>query len=166
MLNYTDEGVQVPLGGKRGVGRFALVSVEDAELVLARGWSVTPFDAVQASVGGKVTWLHHFIMGKPLAGVVDHINGNRLDNRRSNLRFATVAQNAHNGSSHTGASSRYKGVSWYAPQSNWRARICLYGKIRFIGYFASETEAARAYDKEATRLFGAFARLNFASEGV
>lgn len=97
--------------------------------------------------------------------MIDHKNGNGLDNRRSNLRFCTNAQNQHNQrkwGSRSGKplSSRYKGVSWHR-RGHWRAKIQAQGKRRYLGQFQSEEAAARAYDRAARELHGEFAVLNF-----
>lgn len=90
--------------------------------------------------------------------MVDHINGNKLDNRKSNLRICTDAENARNSSKKSG---NFKGVQWRSDKHKFRARIMDNGKEIFIGYFTNEIEAAKAYDTKAKELFGEFARLNF-----
>ena len=118
--------------------------------------------------------MHRILLNPPRGHVVDHINGNGLDNRRINLRIATPQQNAWNhpkAKRQTLVSSRYKGVSFRPPQkaarrySNihrlWRAAITVNGKRHILGQFASELEAALVYDQAATEHFGEFARLNF-----
>lgn len=88
---------------------------------------------------------------------IDHIDGDRQNNRIDNLREATAEQNLRNMSRHADGSSRFKGVSWNRSLSKWQASCC--GK--YIGLFGDEQEAARAYDDAASRDYGAFARLNF-----
>jgi hypothetical protein len=60
-----------------------------------------------------------------------------------------------------GTSSKYKGVSWYKAKKCWRAMIQVEGRCKFLGYFESEEEAARVYDKAARRYHGEFAYQNF-----
>lgn len=91
---------------------------------------------------------------------VDHVNLDKLDNRRSNLRAATMGQNMANTRKKTGLSSKYKGVSFSVLNKNWRARIKKQGKEIWIGAFHTQEEAARAYNKSARALFGEFALLN------
>jgi len=93
--------------------------------------------------------------------IVDHINGNGLDNRIANLRLATYAQNSRNRSKIKRAcSSRYKGV-WYSRKLNkWRAQICYGGVKEHLGYYRDERDAARAYDAAARRHHDKFARVN------
>lgn len=78
----------------------------------------------------------------------DHINGDRLDNRRENLRIVTPQQNAQNMASHRDALSPYRGVSWFAPKGKWMARAYVNGKSHHLGYFDDDAEAgavARAF---------------------
>ncbi|MHC4799928.1 MAG: AP2 domain-containing protein, partial [Planctomycetota bacterium] len=109
----------------------------------------------------KAILMHRFILNAPRHLVVDHINHNGLDNRKSNLRLCTRAQNCYNSRSFNNKSSRYKGVSWDKQRKRFVAYIRCNGKCYNLGRFKSETEAARAYDKKAKELFGEYAYLNF-----
>lgn len=92
---------------------------------------------------------------------VDHKNRDGLDNRRSNLRKATRQQNSANSiKKHFGKDSKFKGVC--RSRDHWRAQIVVNYKAIFIGCFATEIKAAEAYDREAKKHFGKFARLNHA----
>ncbi|MBB6677499.1 HNH endonuclease [Cohnella lubricantis] len=104
--------------------------------------------------------MHREVLNAPDGFEVDHINGNTLDNRKSNLRIVTHQRNMHNVSSHGDSSSQYRGVFWNKQKLKWTAQICLDGKRRHIGHFVNELDAARAYNQEAIRLFGQYARLN------
>jgi hypothetical protein len=101
--------------------------------------------------------LHTFLTGWPM---VDHRNGDGLDNRRANLRPATIAQN-HANMRKYGGSSDFKGVSLIRSTGNWRAAVA--GK--YVGSFADEIDAALAYDRAARLRFGEFAALNFPEPG-
>lgn len=105
----------------------------------------------------KVIFLVHEIMRAPKGMVVDHINGNPWDNRRSNLRFCTQAQNSRNRKPH--GAREYKGIS--AIYSRWRALIRCNGVIHTAGIYDTPREAACAYDDVAAFLHGDFCRLNF-----
>lgn len=106
----------------------------------------------------------HIVLPPAPGMVVDHINGDPLDNRRCNLRLATLGENARNMRSR-GGSSRFKGVTWHRPSASWYAFIRKDYKRTFLGCFRDEEEAARAYDVAARTLHGEFARLNFPRDG-
>lgn len=92
---------------------------------------------------------------------VDHINNNGLDNRRSNLRLSTIAQNQHNAKISSANSSGYKGVSFDRKDRKWAANITKNCKLLSLGRFTSIVDAALAYDKAAVRLRGEFAKTNY-----
>lgn len=115
----------------------------------------------------KNIYMHRIIMERILNRklieneCVDHIDQNRLNNTRSNLRLATRTQNQINRNGHKNSSSIYKGVSFFKRNNNWSAQINI-NKIKVhIGYFKTEIEAAEAYDKYAKLYHGEFANLNF-----
>jgi len=166
--------IQVRLGR---TGLFALVDAADAERVLALKWHVKrkPSDPgrcyAQRDLPGRRSKqaLHHFILGVESSQWVDRENGDGLDNRRSNLRFATHRENATNvTSSKRQKLGGYKGVTWNKAAAKWQASICggeikANGKRRqlYLGVFTDPVEAARAYDHKALEVFGPFAALNF-----
>lgn len=102
--------------------------------------------------------LARFIMQAPKGMVVDHVNGDILDNSKSNLRVCTQMQNQQNKSiSKSKKSSPYKGVYWHNQSNKWLVQI----RRKSIGLFQDAEEAAKAYDAKAKELFGEFAKLNF-----
>ncbi len=105
--------------------------------------------------------LHRFLMNPPPGMQVDHKNGNTLDNRRSNLRLATCAQNQRNRRKKGGGLWQYKGVNYVAERRKHLAVISKNGVRYRLGGFNTAEEAARAYDAKAKELFGEFAYLNF-----
>lgn len=110
--------------------------------------------------------LHRQIMGEPDGAIVDHRNGDTLDNRRCNLRIATTFENAHNSRKKRGScTSRYKGVWWSAKQMCWNAMIMNRGNSSWLGSFQDEVAAGQAYDNAARDLHGRFACVNFPREG-
>lgn len=112
----------------------------------------------------KLGYLHRLIMRPPKHKVVDHINGNGLDNRRENLRIVTPKYNSTNRPRNFGRKGpgSYKGVIWQ--RNRWRAQIKNDGKCIYIGQFKSEVLAAIAYDKKAIELWGDHALPNFPKE--
>ena len=100
-------------------------------------------------------------MAAPTGIIVDHINRNGLDNRRANLRFATVAENGWNSRRGVNVgSSKYKGVAWDKRAKKWRTVLCYKGGRKYLGYFEDEKTAAKMYDKAAKKYHGEFAVLN------
>lgn len=91
---------------------------------------------------------------------IDHINGNGLDNRKNNLRIASIRQNAQNQKIRKDNISGYKGVSFIRKSNKWRTCICVNGKNKHLGCFETKEEAAIAYNNAAIKYFGEFARLN------
>jgi hypothetical protein len=106
--------------------------------------------------------LHREIMNHPKGLLVDHKNGNGLDNRRANLRLATHSQNSCNRpKTKSKASSQFVGLSLDKHRGTWVVRIYVNGKKIFLGSFDNEITAAHAYDKAALEYHKEFARLNF-----
>jgi len=105
-----------------------------------------------------VGYLHQFLTGFRRT---DHINGDGLDNRRSNLREVTHKQNLANQRLSSANKSGYRGVSWFPRDSKWTAHIKVNGRAKNLGYFTDPADAARAYDRAAIAAWGPHARLNF-----
>lgn len=106
-------------------------------------------------------YMHKLIVTVERNQFVDHINGNKLDNRRENLRVVSKQQNNMNQSTQTRTKhSKYKGVSWDKSRNKWVAYCKKDGKMNYLGRFNNEEEAALAYNQKALELFGEFAKLN------
>lgn len=104
-------------------------------------------------------YLHRLILNAKKGEVVDHINGNTLDNRKSNLRICTMAQNSFNRSKQHDNTSGFKGVWYRKDTKKWAAEIRANGKKQRLGCFATPEEAYAAYCKAAKELHGEFARI-------
>lgn len=112
--------------------------------------------------GSKRTiYLHREVAGTPPGMLTDHINGDRLDNRRSNLRVATRSQNGAN-SADRPRQSPFRGVYPHKPTGRWIAQASDGGRPQHLGIFDTPEEAAAAYDSAATQRWGDYARTNLA----
>ncbi len=143
-------------------GKFALVDDEDFECLSQWKWRYdNGYASRSVRKGKKVSrfYMHRLIGDIPKDMKTDHINGNPLDNRRSNIRPCTPSQNGMNQHLVTGR-SKHKGIYFFKQNKKWVARIMKEGKRTFLGSFNYEKEAAKAYNVAATELFGKFARLN------
>jgi hypothetical protein len=110
----------------------------------------------------KIISMHREIMGFPEGRLVDHEDGDSLDNRIDNLRAATKEENAHNkGKTRTKTSSKYIGVYFYKNKKRWIVRIMYKYRKIYVGTFKDELEAAKAHDAAARKYHGEFAKLNF-----
>ena len=118
------------------------------------------FYAQRQDKGGTIK-MHSEILDVPPGMVGDHKNHNTLDNRKSNVRICTPAQNNYNRLPQAAGTSRYKGVYWHKDNCRWEAKIGHNGLAIHIGYYDYEADAAIAYDDMAIELFGEFACLNF-----
>jgi hypothetical protein len=105
--------------------------------------------------------IHRVIMNAPKSLQVDHINGNKLDNRKENLRLCTNGQNKHNMGVQKNNKTGYKGV--YPFHGKFGAKLKVNKVPFFLGYHDTAEDAARAYDRAATKYCGEFAKLNFDS---
>lgn len=112
----------------------------------------------------RAVFLHHFVLGVRPGFVIDHINNNPLDNRKQNLRYATMRQNSLNTSPPWSHSTGYKGVT-IVQGHRFAAHVWAFGKRKLLGIFDTALQAAAAYDKAAQELFGEFAYLNRGRQG-
>lgn len=142
-------------------GGFTVLDNEDFERFKHKKWQHTAEGYVYRNEDGTALYLHRAIMNAPPKMDVHHENGVTYDNQKRNLRIC--ARSAHNGNQHVYTfpkTSRFKGVSFDASRGKWSADIGG-GKTRLrLGRFATEEEAARAYNAKAPSLFGQLARLN------
>jgi hypothetical protein len=104
-------------------------------------------------------YIHAFIMDTPQGMYTDHINGNGLDNRKSNLRICTSMQNQYNTGPNSRNTSGYKGVYWSKSNNKWQARIKINKKKVYLGNFKTLEDAYTAYCNKAQEAHGEFARL-------
>lgn len=134
-----------------------LIDEEDAHFlegkwVLLRGQG---YLSVKDKITKEQYFFHRLIMGAKKGQEIDHINRNKLDNRKENLRFTTRSQNNRNKSPSNGR--KYKGINWHKGDQKWRARY----NNKFLGNFDTEIDAAIAYDIFVWKQFVEITALNF-----
>ena len=157
----TDSRVRwIPLGN----GSYAYVDAADYEWLCQWAWHAYSDGYAARCENGKKIYMHRQIMQPPKGAMVDHSDGNRANNCRSNLRVCTGAENMRNRRKPVGSSSRFKGVGYSERRRKWFARISFENELIGLGWFTDEEEAARAYDRKAVELFGPYARVNFPRE--
>ncbi len=156
------ETMQIPLTK----GKHTVIDIEDWGKVAEYNWTYNPLGYARAHVSicrgsstdtFKSIWMHRVILDAPEELHVDHINGDKLDNRKANLRLATRTTNGWNKPKQKTAkgkqcTSQYKGVSFC--NGRWRAQIKRNGVLYRLGEFSNELDAARAYNKKAIELSG------------
>jgi hypothetical protein len=147
--------------------KFALVDSEDYEYLNQWKWHIYMGYArrrewIPETKGYRTVSMHRLIVGTPDGGFTDHINGNTLDNRKSNLRIVNSSQNARNRGLSRINTSGYKGVVFRqrGKWNYWEAKIGVNNKRLFLGCFHNPIEAARMYNKAAIKYFGEYARVN------
>jgi len=144
-------------------GLYALVDGRDCDWLNQWKWCVLKGKHTTyafRSQKRKTIYMHREIMHVSSGFDIDHRNHNGLDNREKNLRICSRTENLQHQQIPRGQ-SKYKGVHYNKEMDKWRAIISHNGKTIHLGYFNSEIEAARAYDRKAKKLFSEFAYLNF-----
>ncbi len=145
-------------------GKQAVVSPEDYEYLTQWSWHLCVHGYAARRPETGMVYMHRAVMERvapDLYGLeVDHIDLDKLNNRRSNLRVATRAQNARNRGLLPNNTSGYMGVSWDRTRSKWLACIEVDATRHSIGRFDTAVEAAKAYNAAAKAHFGEFARVN------
>lgn len=158
--------IQIPLSQDK----FALIDEGDAELISRYKWHAIRVNPRKSFYARTVLWsigrrywrirMQNLILHAPDGFLVDHKDGDGLNNTRSNLRIATMAQNNAARPSAPGRSG-YRGVIWDSGKRRWRARISENNHDITLGCFADPAEAAAVYDAAARKLHGEFAQVNF-----
>lgn len=144
-------------------GFEAIIDAADSALIEGFSWT--------AKISGKLVYakraqmidgvyvglaMHRVIAGAPEGVLVDHIDGNGLNNRRANLRFATVSQNLCNRGPQVNNTSGFKGVIWHKSAQKWSAQIKIGRKNKYLGLFDRALDAAHARQRASAEIHGAF----------
>ena len=165
MIHIAGEGKKLYLSGNKGKGKYVLVDEEDFETLNQHKWHLlaTGYAArnrTQKDDEGKSRCIrmHREIFPVQEGKFVDHINGNKLDNRKNNLREVTNQQNQWNKAPDKNAKSPYRGV--YLNRHSYIVEISVDGKRMHVGSFSNEVAAANAYNYYASIYFKEYARLN------
>lgn len=156
---------------KLSQGKITIVDDEDYEFLSKWKWHLdsTGYAVKNVKLSNntrRMLLMHRLITLAHKDEQCDHINRNKLDNRKSNLRICTDAENKRNKSAYSNNASGYKGVSWNKRDEKWRAKISVNHKYLYIGSFENIMEAAKAYDEAALKHHGEFAYLNLPTEQI
>jgi hypothetical protein len=141
-------------------GSDAMIDAADLHLVAGRNWYLdrSGGQMYAKSDSPNRIRMHCLLMILPPGAMVDHIDGDGLNNRRSNLREATRGQNACNAKTRADNKSGFKGVSLHRTSGKWHAYINRNGRRHSLGYFETSEAAARAYALASPQMHGVFAR--------
>lgn len=138
-------------------GKFTIIDNEDYERVSSKSWWLSGKGYATGKTKGKVVFLHRFIMNPPEDMQCDHINGDKLDNRRCNLRVVTHTQNMRNRKVQSNNKSGIRGVH-QEKDGWWYAQIKIDGVQYFLGCFKDKELAKDAYEKAAEKAYGEYRR--------
>jgi hypothetical protein len=145
-------------------GKYALIDAADFERVNQYKWfcDFADYAARDIKITGKHkrVWLHRWLLEAKKGEIVDHVNQDTLDNRRSNLRFCTIKQNCRNARLPVSNTTGYKGVRAGKTGKNFSAFIKVNRKQIHLGMYSTRKEAAKAYNRAALKYFGEYASLN------
>lgn len=153
-----DDYAEIILTRYNAIVGHVLIDLEDLGIVKDYYWFLTGDGYASTKEGYNYKRLHQLIMNAPKGMVVDHINRDKLDDRRSNLRICTTKENNYNKGPKP--NQEFKGVT----PCKYKASITYEGVTYNLGTFKTKEEAARVYDKKAIELYGEFAYINFPRE--
>lgn len=161
---------KINISTKKFPNTFAMV--DDADFDWLNQWKWTAFSGTKCRTvyavrwlssrrpGRKLAWMHRIILGIPSNECCDHVDGNGLNNQRSNLRIVSFGQNARNRRIPNNNKSGVMGVYWHSQSKKWTAHITHMGKAITIGRFLDKSEAVSARKSAEKKYFGNYVRLN------
>lgn len=146
-------------------GYIALVDNEDFEKLSKLTWFISDTGYAKNTFldnekKAKQVRMHRIITNAQKGDYVDHINGNKLDNRKCNLRLCSNAENMRNRKAPVNNTSGFKGVTWSKIRNKWRSYIKVDYRFIDLGFFTDKNDAANAYNEAALKYFGEFAFIN------
>lgn len=140
---------------------LSIVDVSDLNKLLPYNWHFSShgyaYRKLHVNATQKTIYMHHYVFGKKLGHVVDHINGDKLDNRKSNLRFCSNKENVRKQKIRTNNKTGVRGISIKKTTGKFQATIMVDGKSIHLGYFHHLKDASAAYSIAAKNHFGEFA---------
>ena len=145
-------------------GEIVFVDDADAVLVDNYSWQLSARGYARSTIQGKSVQIHRLIMAAKEGDELGHANGNKLDNRRKNLRFGKHSEHTANQKLRVNNKSGLKGVSWEKTRGKFRVTIRKDYKKIYVGRFDDLEAAERAYNRAARHYFGKFAKLNHGQE--
>ena len=160
---------EIELKSKKYGNMFALIDDDLYEELRKFKWSLEKSRHTFYAVRKEIVYgenhyikMHRQIMGlkKGDGVIVDHKDHNGLNNQKNNLRNATISQNNQNSRSRKNSTSKYLGVAFFKATKKWHSQISVNKKLKHIGFFNTEVEAALAYNKMASKFYGEYANLN------
>lgn len=134
-------------------GKFTLVDADDYNKLASRKWSMNGMGRVVAGHGKTFVYMHRLIMNPPKHKTVDHINGDPLDNRKSNLRVCTFKDNMKNKKLYSNNTSGFKGAYYNKRGDNYYSIISVKGKNKHLGVFKTALEAHKVYADAASKYY-------------
>jgi len=155
---------KIALSGERAKGLFAVVDESDYYKFSKYSWylSAKGYACRRTEIGGvsKNHYIHRGVANTPDGKITDHIDGDKLNNCRNNLRVCNFSQNMQNRGPSKANKSGYRGVWWRKSRKRWTSNIRVNKKRIWVGAFKNKRDAAEAYNKAAKKYFGKFAFIN------
>lgn len=137
-------------------GKVALIDEEDYQWLNQWKWTFDGYYAYKKDENGKTIRMHNLIMNTPKGMDTDHINQNKLDNRKLNLRITTRSQNKMNVGLQSNNKSGIRGTYWNKERNKWTVQIGLNGKMLHVGHFSNLSDARVARINAENKYFGGY----------
>lgn len=153
--------LKINISSKKHPNTYTIIDKMDKEKIEPFKWCCSSKGyAVRTGKNKESLSVHRVVMNAKPGQIIDHINGNPLDNRKSNLRFVSSQQNSFNTKKSITNSSGFKGVSWHKNHKLWQACVYFGNTSKFLGNYLTKEEAALAYNLYVKETRGEYANLN------